>query len=82
MIPTTSKNKGKSLGLGKYQDMISEVANNLLPLYMKQFDSNGKIPTGKQVADALHETKLAYYKTRLALQSATGKMPKEMNGCW
>jgi hypothetical protein len=82
VIPTTGKNKGKSPGFGKYQDMISKVANNILPLYRKQLDSTGKIPSGKQVAEVLHAAKLLYYDTRFALQSSTGKMSKEMPPAW
>ncbi len=47
VLSLTGKNKGKSAGMGKYQDMISEVANNILPLYKKQLGPDGKIPSGK-----------------------------------
>ena len=46
-ITPTGKNKGKSLGFGKYQDMVSEVVNNILPIYKKQLDTSGHIPSGK-----------------------------------
>ncbi len=34
-ISGTGKDKGKSPSYGKYQEMVSDVANNILPLYMK-----------------------------------------------
>ncbi len=82
VIPTSGKNKSKSPGFGKYQEIVSEVANNILPLYRKQLDAGGKIPSGKQAADVLQATKLAYYDSRFAVQSTTGKMPKDMPPAW
>jgi len=81
-LSLSGKNKGKSPGMGKYQDMISECANNILPIYKRQLDSAGKIPSGKQVADVIAATKSLYYDSRFALQSGTGKMTKQMPPAW
>ncbi len=35
VLPLTGENKGKPPGMGKYHDMISERANNILPIYKR-----------------------------------------------
>ena len=81
-LTTTGKNKGKSNGMTKYAEIVSEVVNNIIPLYKAQLDSTGKIPSGKTPAEVLALTKIAYYDSRYALQAASGKMTKEMPVAW
>ncbi len=82
VLSLTGENKGKSLGMGKYQEMVSEVANNIRPICNRQLDASGNIPSGKQPEDVLAETKILYYDSRVAIQSETGKLPKQMPPAW
>jgi hypothetical protein len=66
-ISASGKNKGKRLGFGKYQGIVSEVANNIFPIYKKQLDLTGLIPSGQQEPDVLEATKLTYYDTRVSI---------------
>ena len=79
VLATSGKNKGKSPAMGKYMEMISEVVNNILPLYKKELDSGGNIPSGKTPSEVLMATKAAYYDSRVA---ANKKLPKEMPVAW
>ena len=76
-ISGSGKNKEKSPGFGKYQNMVSDVANNILPLYKKQLDASGSILSSKQVSDILDATKVAYYRMRVAARAT--KLPTEMD---
>ncbi len=53
VLSLTGKNKGNIAGIGKYQEIISEVVNNILPLYKQQLGQNGKIPSGKTPSEIL-----------------------------
>jgi hypothetical protein len=54
------KNKGKSNAMAKYDEIVSEVVNNIIPLYKMQLDSNGIIPSRKTPDEILALTKVAY----------------------
>jgi hypothetical protein len=57
VMSLSGKNKGKSPRMGKYMEMISEVVNNILPLYKKQLGLDGKIPSGKTPIKVMQLTK-------------------------
>jgi hypothetical protein len=83
VLSLTGKNKGKSAGMGKYQEMISEVVNNILPLYKQQLGPDGKIPSGKTPSEILQLTKVDYYASRVASSEGMArKMPSEMPRAW
>ena len=82
MLTASRKNKSKILGMGKYTEMISDVANNIIPLCKKQVDFGGKIPSGKTPTKVAMVTKAECYNSRFVLQGVAKKMPKEMPIAW
>ena len=65
--------------MGKYMEVISEVANNIIHLYKNQLDSCGMILSGRTPTKVLMTTKGVYYD---ALLKANPKIAKQMPAAW
>jgi len=75
LLATSRKNKGKSPAMAKYMENISEVMNNIIPLYKKLLHASGKILSGQRPTYVFLATKDAYYCAQV---TRNHKLSKQM----